>query len=62
MQPDTLYNRVVEGVAMHEDLVFFNGLDSARLHAEGHTRSKRLAGATWDMAVCLLAIDQRRTY
>ncbi len=47
---------------MHEDLAFLNGLDSAQLHAEGRNRSRRLAGSTWDMAVCLLAIDERKTY
>ncbi len=47
---------------MHEDLAFLKGLDNAALHAEGRNRSRRLAGTTWDMAVCLLAIDERRSY
>ncbi len=47
---------------MHKDLEYLNGLDSSQLHAEGRNRSQRLAGTTWEMAVCLLAIDQRKTY
>jgi hypothetical protein len=47
---------------MHTELEYLKSLDSTQLHAEARTRSQRLAGATWEMAVCLLAIEQSRCY
>lgn len=47
---------------MQAELDFLTGLGIERLHVEGCKRSKRLAGAEWEMAVCLLAVDKTKTY
>jgi 5-methylcytosine-specific restriction endonuclease McrA len=47
---------------MQAELDFLTGLGVEQLHAEGCTRSKRLAGAEWSMAMCLLAVEKTQTY